>query len=85
LIGGGGVALSTDNGVLANLRAAKGEGQSGFINPGLILGGVGADFDLLPELRLDQFQLPAVCQHGALEFLRHQANIPNSLGYDPRR
>ena len=83
LIGGGGVALSTDNGVLANLRAAKGEGQSNFINPGLMLVGVGADFDLLPELRLStNFNYLRFVETAPLEFLRHQANIPNSLGYD---
>lgn len=83
LIGGGGVALSTENGVLANLRAAKGEGQSNFINPGLLLGGVGADFDLLPELRLStNFNYLRFVHTAPLEFLRHQANIPNSIGYD---
>ena len=83
LIGGGGVALSTDNGVLANLRAAKGEGQSNFINPGLILAGVGGDFDLLPELRLStNFNYLRFAYTQPLEFLRHQANIPNSIGYD---
>ncbi len=83
LIGGGGVTLGTDNGVLANLRAAKGEGQSNFINPGLLLAGVGADFDLLPELRLStNFNYLHFVNTAPLEFLRHQANIPNSLGYD---
>jgi hypothetical protein len=52
LIGGGGVALSTGNGVLADLRSSKDEGQSNFDNPGLILGGIGADFDVLPTLRV---------------------------------
>jgi hypothetical protein len=83
LIGGGGVALSTDNGVLADLRAAKGEGQSNFINPGLMLAGVGGDFDLLPELRLStNFNYLRFVSTAPLEFLRHQANIPDSLGYD---
>ncbi|HEX5319171.1 MAG TPA: hypothetical protein VFW46_08440 [Stellaceae bacterium] len=83
LIGGGGVALTTPNGILDDLRAAKGEGQSNFINPGLVLVGIGADFDLLPELRLStnanylRFQTTA-----PLEFLRHQDDIPDSLGYD---
>ena len=34
LIGGGGVALSSRNGVLASLRSSKEEGQSNFTNPG---------------------------------------------------
>jgi hypothetical protein len=83
LIGGGGVVLSTDNGVLASLRSAKGEGQSNFINPGIMLAGVGSDFDLLPELRLStNFNYLRFDTTAPLEFLRHQANIPNSLGYD---
>jgi hypothetical protein len=38
--------------VLADLRSSKDEGQSNFDNPGLILGGIGADFDVLPTLRV---------------------------------
>jgi hypothetical protein len=52
LIGGGGVALSSRNAVLPALRHSKEHGQSNFVNPGLTLLGVGADFDVLPELRL---------------------------------
>jgi hypothetical protein len=83
LIGGGGVALGTDNGVLANLRSSKGEGQSNFLNPGIMLLGIGGDADLLPELRLSaNFNYLRFAETAPLEFLRHQANIPNSLGYD---
>ncbi len=52
LIGGGNVALSGRNGVIPSLRSSKDQGQSNFINPGLSLFGLGADFDLLPQLRL---------------------------------
>jgi hypothetical protein len=83
LIGGGGVALNTENGVLADLRASKGQGQSNFDNPGVMLGGVGGDFDLLPELRLaTNFNYLRFSDTSTLEFLRHQANIPNSIGWD---
>lgn len=83
LIGGGGVALSTENGVLADLRAAKGEGQSNFINPGLMLAGIGADFDLQPRLRLStNFNYLRFVHTAPLEFLRHQADIPDSIGWD---
>ena len=51
LVGGGrGVTLSGPNGVLNDLRSSKDEGQSNFDNPGTILVGIGADFDVLPEL-----------------------------------
>ena len=52
LIGGGGVALSGRNGVLPSLRSSKEQGQSNFINPGIKLLGIGADLDVLPELRV---------------------------------
>lgn len=83
LIGGGGVALTTENGILDDLRAAKGEGQSNFINPGLVLAGVGADFDILPELRLStNANYLRFATTAPLEFLRHQAFIPDEIGYD---
>ena len=83
LIAGGGVALNTQNGVLADLRSSKGQGQSNFANPGVMLGGVGSDFDLLPELRLStNFNYLRFSETASLEFLRHQANIPNSIGWD---
>jgi hypothetical protein len=83
LIGGGGVALSQPNGVLADLRSSKDEGQSNFINPGLELLGVGADFDILPELRASaNFNYLRFVTTAPLEFLRHQSNIPNDIGED---
>ncbi|TMH02035.1 MAG: hypothetical protein E6H69_06650, partial [Betaproteobacteria bacterium] len=52
LIGGGGVALSGRNGVLASLRSSKDQGQSNFTNPGVALIGIGADFDISPRWRV---------------------------------
>jgi len=83
LIGGGGVALSGRNGVLASLRSSKDEGQSNFVNPGLLLLGAGADFDLAPQWRLIgnlsylQFQNTEV-----LGVLRNQSPPPRSIGWD---
>jgi len=83
LIGGGKVALSGRNGVLANLRSSKDEGQSNFTNPGVLLAGLGPDFDLLPTLRLSgnantlYFHETAV-----LEVARNQGEIPRHIGYD---
>jgi hypothetical protein len=82
-IAGGNVALNTQNGVLADLRSSKGQGQSNFANPGVMLGGVGSDLDLLPELRLSSnINYLRFSETASLEFLRHQANIPNSIGWD---
>lgn len=83
LIGGGGVALTQRNGVLASLRTSKEHGQSNFNNPGLLLIGVGADFDILPELRFSanvnklNFDDTAV-----LEALRNQGDISTDIGWD---
>lgn len=83
LIGGGAVALSGRNGVLASLRSSKEQGQSNFVNPGLFLVGVGADFDVAPELRViananhlwfDEIE--------TLEFLRAQTLRDKQIGYD---
>ena len=64
LIGGGRVALSGRNAVLASLRSSKDEGQSNFVNPGIWLVGIGADFDVLPELRaVAELELDLVRQH----------------------
>ncbi len=52
LIGGGGVALTTRNGVLPSLRTSREHGQSNFTNPGLRLIGIGADVDVSPQVRV---------------------------------
>ena len=83
LIGGGGVALAGRNGVLPSLRASKEQGQSNFINPGLILFGVGFDADLLPELRLaGNLNHIMFDDTEVLERLRQQAPIDDELGQD---
>jgi len=81
--GGVNVAISQRNGILADLRSSKDEGQSNFNNPGTMLLGVGADFDILPQLRLSTninhlwFENTATLQE-----LRTEGSIPKSLGWD---
>ena len=83
LIGGGRVALSGRNGVLNSLRSSKDEGQSNFENPGIVLLGIGGDFDVLPELRLSfnwnwlQFDDTTI-----LEVARNQGDIDKDIGQD---
>ncbi|QFT78677.1 hypothetical protein [Erythrobacter sp. THAF29] len=82
---GGGRAVSVNgrNGILNNLRSSKEQGQSNFNNPGLILTGVGADFDLTPEIRVS-----ANANHlwfentTSLEVLRNEGSIPKDIGFD---
>jgi hypothetical protein len=83
-IGGGRViGLSGRNGVLNSLRSSKEEGQSNFNNPGLILAGVGADFDVLPPLRLS-FNVNHLWFHktDTIEALRMQGDIGRDIGWD---
>ena len=77
-IGGGIVGLNQPNGVLADVRSSKIEGQSNFINSGLILAGFGTDTDFLPELRMStNFNFLRAVDVQPLQFLRHQGNITN--------
>ncbi len=81
--GGRAIAINGRNGVLNSLRSSKEQGQSNFNNPGTILAGIGADFEVLPELRLSAnanqlwFATTAV-----LQALRNEGSIPRSIGTD---
>ncbi|HKT85523.1 MAG TPA: hypothetical protein VJQ77_05495 [Novosphingobium sp.] len=77
------VGLNGRNGILNSLRSSKEQGQSNFNNPGTMLAGAGADFDLTPELRLS-----ANANHlwfedtATLETLRNEGSIPRDIGWD---
>jgi hypothetical protein len=82
---GGGRAISVNgrNGVLNSLRSSKEQGQSNFNNPGTMLLGAGADFDLTPTVRLS-----ANANHlwfnntSNLKVLRAEGSIPKEIGFD---
>lgn len=82
---GGGRAVSVNgrNGILNSLRSSKEQGQSNFNNPGTILLGAGADFDLTPTLRVS-----ANANHlwfddtSNLKVLRAEGSIPKEIGFD---
>jgi hypothetical protein len=83
LIGGGGVALSGRNGVLASLRSSKDQGQSNFTNPGVALIGIGADFDISPRWRvIGNLNQLWFANTTVLSVLRNQGNIDRNLGTD---
>ena len=83
LIGGGGVALSGRNGVLPSLRSTKDQGQSNFVNPGLLLLGLGADADLTPQWRLiGNASHLSFGNTSVLQVLRNQGGISRQLGVD---
>ncbi len=81
--GGRAVSINGRNGILNSLRSSKEQGQSNFNNPGTILLGMGADFDLTPTVRLSAnanhlwFESTAV-----LQALRVEGSIPRDIGFD---
>jgi hypothetical protein len=83
LIGGGGVALSGRNGLIPSLRPSKELGQSNFENPGLILVGVGGDFDITTDHRVS-FNLNQMWfdDTATLELARNQGPIDDNIGTD---
>ena len=83
LIGGGRVALSGRNAFLNSLRTSKDAGQSNFVNPGLVLAGVGTDFDLTPTLRVStNFNYLAFADAAVLQVLRAQGTVDKEIGID---
>jgi hypothetical protein len=83
LVGGGGVTISGPNGVLNDLRSSKDEGQSNFVNPGTILAGVGADLDLLPQLRLAMnLNDLSFAETEVIDVARSQGGVPRHIGED---
>jgi hypothetical protein len=82
---GGGRVISVNgrNGILNSLRSSKEQGQSNFNNPGLILVGAGADFDLTPELRVSGNMNHLWFEDtAALQALRVEGSIPTDIGWD---
>jgi hypothetical protein len=82
-INGGGVALSSRNGLLNSLRPSKEQGQSNFTNPGIQLYGLGFDLDLISELRLSfNFNKLFFANTAVLNAARNQGRISNDIGWD---
>lgn len=50
-LGGTMVNLKDPGSLVPDLRTSKTEGQANFVNPGVFIAGVGAEFDLTPKLR----------------------------------
>ncbi|HXF80897.1 MAG TPA: hypothetical protein VN598_18665, partial [Usitatibacter sp.] len=83
LVGGGGVALSGRNGVLASLRSSKDQGQSNFVNPGLMLLGTGVDVDVMPQVRvIGNLSYLRFGDTTVLGVLRNQAPPDREIGWD---
>jgi len=82
-VGGGGVGLKDRFSILPDLRSSKLEGQSNFVNPGITLAGVGADFDVLPELRIvSNANWIGFDKTETLQTLRQQRAVAQDVGWD---
>jgi hypothetical protein len=77
------VSINGRNGILNSLRSSKEQGQSNFVNPGTILLGAGADFDLTPQLRLSG-NVNHLWFHRTevIEALRMQGTVHSDIGWD---
>jgi hypothetical protein len=78
-----GIKLNGRNGLLNALRSTKEEGQSNFANPGIQLYGLGADFDVLPELRVSVNSNELFFDNTAvLEATQNGRHIGKNIGLD---
>ena len=83
LIGAGRVTLSGQNGLLNSMRSSKGQGQSNFTNPGIVLLGAGADFDVTPKVRVSvNINQLWFDETAVLEAARNQGEIETDIGQD---
>lgn len=82
-LAGTGVSLVNRGTIVPDLRSSKEEGQPGFVNPGLLLLGLGLDVEVTPELRL-----VATANHlefdttEVLELLTFQSEVDEEIGWD---
>ena len=78
-----GVALVSPGSLLPSLRSNKEEGQANFVNPGLYLFNVGADFNVTPKLRaFVNANYLRFDRTEPLQILLFQGNIRHSIGED---
>jgi hypothetical protein len=86
-----GVNLVNEGSFYPDLRSSKIEGQSNFVNPGLILANVGIDFELTPKIRMINnlnfmwFDETEVLQQFTFDGkIRHFIGIDPSTGFEYR-
>ena len=80
---GSGVALNSGNSLLPDLRSNKDEGQANFVNPGIFLANIGAEFDLTPKLRgFANVNYLRFERTETLEQILFQSPIHHSIGVD---
>jgi hypothetical protein len=79
----GGVALMQRNSIIPDLRSSKIQGQSNFVNPGLLMFNLGATAELTPKLRaVFNANYIRFVETEPLEILLKQPNIRRDVGVD---
>jgi hypothetical protein len=80
---GSGVALNPGDSLLPDLRSNKDEGQANFVNPGILLTNLGAQFDITQKLRGFANVNYLRFEHTeVLEQILFQSPIRHSIGFD---
>jgi hypothetical protein len=79
----GGVALMQRNSVIPDLRSGKIQGQSNFVNPGILMFNLGATSELTPKVRaVGNVNYIRFVETEPLELLLKQPNIRKDVGVD---
>jgi hypothetical protein len=80
---GAGTGLKGRNSLLPSLRTSKEQGQANFVNPGLLLYGIGADFDLTPRTKLfTNINYLQFADTSSLKLLEFDDKIGRDIGFD---
>jgi hypothetical protein len=82
-LGGTMVNLKNSSGLVPDLRSSKAEGQANFVNPGIYIFGLGAEFDVTPKLRtfLNANYL-LFAQTDPIETALLTSNVSREIGWD---
>ena len=77
------IGLKSDNALFPDLRASKDEGQANYVNPGVFVYNVGADFDITPKMRwVVNFNYLDFVHTEPLELVLFQNHIHRGIGGD---
>jgi hypothetical protein len=82
-LAGTAVALKQRNSLVPNLRTSKTEGQANFVNPGVLLLGLGTEIEVTPKLRaFINANYVRLMETDPIQTALVTDNIDNELGWD---
>jgi hypothetical protein len=77
------VGFKQSNSLLIDLRSSKTEGQANFVNPGVLLYGIGSDIDLTPTAKLFlNANYIQMATNESVNYALHTNNIGRDIGWD---